>query len=318
MPFHSDRSLKVLMLWLGLLFFLLVPSSLLGQEKTTIGVVFSADIPFYSEIHSAFIKRLRKGGYLDRVNILIQKPNPDAIAWSNAIRKLLAYDASIIVAYGSGAADAARYEVHSTPLLFAGVYEPIKAGLKTGNFSGVGYRVPVSSLIRYLKKVVPVKRIGIVYSKIEKSSFIEAKEVEKTCKTFSTESVLLRIRNSSEIREKLRLYSIDSLFITGSAVLAKNMSSFSNLLEKKGISVVTTMGGLEQEALISLYTKPSGQGIVLADKLIRLLREGDLRGKAGQITILMKNRLVFNLKLARKLGLDVPVELLTESDRLIR
>jgi len=286
------------------------------KEKIIAGVVFSGDLPFYREIHEELVRKLFDQGYDQKIRFIVQRPNPDTLAWSNAIRKVIAYDASLIIVYGSGAARAALYESSSIPIIYAAVYEPERSGIKGKNIRGVGYKVPVSSIIRYLRKTGNIKKIGVLYSKSEPSTQTQYNDVKDVCKSLSIDVVKIPVKRPGEIGERLRLLSYDSLLLTSSALINKYFPDYILVFKKKSVPLVSIMEGLEEYSLITLSTDPRKQGAILAKNLIQFINNGNIDSIKN--TDLLKNSLTFNMKLAIELGLDIPVELLTESDRVIK
>jgi ABC-type uncharacterized transport system substrate-binding protein len=124
-----------------------LPALCLAAENT-IGVIMTGDIPYYQELHSAFMTKLGKEGFTGNTEVILQKPYPDSISLSNAARKLIAMDVDVIVAYGTPAALAVVNEKTKIPLIYA-VYEPFTQRLKSRYSSGVN--IAGSSLLRYLR-----------------------------------------------------------------------------------------------------------------------------------------------------------------------
>ncbi len=299
-----------------ILSFLAGPLHAATKDGIVAGVVFSGDLPFYREIHEELVRRLFEKGYDKKVRFIIQRPNPDALAWSNAIRKMIAYDASLIIVYGSGAARAALYESSSVPIIYAAVYEPERSGIKGSNIRGVGYRIPVSSIIRYLRKTGDIKKIGVLYSDAEPSTKTQYDDVKAACESLSIDVVKIPIKRPSEIGRRLRLMSYDSLLLTSSALINKYFPDYILVFRKKPVPLAAIITGLEEYSVITLSTDPRKQGDILARNLIQFINNGDISGIEN--TELLKNSLTFNMRLAIDLGLDIPVELLTESDRVIK
>ncbi|RMG05237.1 MAG: hypothetical protein D6726_01640 [Nitrospirae bacterium] len=297
-----------------LLFLLMSGTSYTGEERVVIGVVFSSDNPYYEEIHRSFINTLKERGDIEKINFLVQRPNPDPVAWSNAIRKLIVYDASILITYGAGATEAARYEVDRQKVFYAGVLSPDDTLKKPPYKGGVGSTVPISSILRYLKKTGDVKRVGVMFYPEERTSIKEAKELKAYAERMKLSAVLLPVHSRMEIGQKIRLFDIDALYITGSSFLEKNIVYVDDLLKKKDIPIVTSQGGLEKRAVISLYTDPEIVGRMLAS----IISEPDSPGSADRFVSARKTRLVFNKSLCLKHNLEIPLELLTGADEVIR
>jgi ABC-type sugar transport system substrate-binding protein len=79
-----------------------------AEVENIIGVIMGGDIPYYEDLHSAFMSKLGREGVLANSKVLSQKPYPDDISLSNAARKLIAQNVNVIVAYGTSAAAAVK------------------------------------------------------------------------------------------------------------------------------------------------------------------------------------------------------------------
>lgn len=301
-------------LFLSICLFILFPAASHPATRHTIGVVFSADIPEYNEIDNAFRKILKEKGYTNKTRFITQHPNPDPLAWSNSIRKLIAYDAEIIIVYGSGAFLQAVYETDSIPIVFASVYAPERLEIRNRkNVTGVGFNVPVSSLIRYLKKMKKVKRLGVIFSEIEPDSVLQMEDVIKACERFSIQYIKMPVQKCKQVEERLKLYMYDSLFLTNSAVLGAIFSKCANVPKSLNAPIITTMKGLDGDVNFSLSPDSHAQARELANIIISLLK-----GKKPKVRIIKINKLVFNLRLTMEMNLQLPIELISGADRIIK
>ena len=88
-----------------LLFLLFCPATL--SAKMLVGVIMTADIPYYRSMHqSMFVALKQQLPPGEDVEFILQRPFPDPIAWSNAARKLIAIEVDLIVSYGAPATQA--------------------------------------------------------------------------------------------------------------------------------------------------------------------------------------------------------------------
>ena len=110
--------LKIL---LTVLFILAVTPDLHAEKR--IGVIMTGDIPYYDAIHNSFVSELsRTLAGSEKIEIILQRPFPDSISWSNAARKLIAFDVDLIVTYGSPAAQAViTNTAHAPSFIFCSV-----------------------------------------------------------------------------------------------------------------------------------------------------------------------------------------------------
>ena len=61
--------------------------------------------------------------------------------------------------------------------MYAGVYDPAAAGVSARNMTGISAKVPMTSLLKYLKKLTPFTRIAVVYNEFEPDSVKQVEEL---------------------------------------------------------------------------------------------------------------------------------------------
>ena len=88
MNFAPRPILKILF---AVLFVLAVAKDLHAEKR--IGVIMTGDIPYYVAMHETFVTELnRRIGGSEKIEIILQRPFPNPISWSNAARKLIAFN----------------------------------------------------------------------------------------------------------------------------------------------------------------------------------------------------------------------------------
>ncbi len=307
------NSTGVVLYLIGIITAVLLFFSSSHAQMRIIGVVFSENVPAYSRINSRFKDILKEKGYSKRVRFIEQHPNPDPLAWSNAIRKLIVYDAEMIIVYGSGALEQAIFETDSIPIVFVNVYSPDRLKINKRNVTGVGYKIPMTSLIRYLKEMKETKRLGILFSEIEPDSVLQMEDIVKACEKFSVGYVKMPVQKSGQVEERLKLFMYDALFFTNSAVIGKTYPECSQIPRSLNAPIISTMDGYDDSVVFSLSPDSDAQAKGLADIVISLIN-----GRKTNIKIVRNNRLIFNLRLAREMQLQLPIELISGADRVIR
>jgi len=140
----------------------------------TVGVMMTADIQYYRDIHKAFINNFGKDA-----EIVLQKPMPDPMSWTNAARKLTGIGADVIVSYGAPATLTLLKETSEIPIIFGGVYDPESMSMTGKNATGISSTVPVEKTLKALGETSKLSKLGIVFSKSEKDSIIEVRDIKK-------------------------------------------------------------------------------------------------------------------------------------------
>ena len=142
------------------------------------------NIPYYMTIHKTMVKEL--SNLNEDAEIILQKPSPTAMAWSNATRKLGILGVEVIVAYGSATAICISNENKDIPIVYSGAYNPGGCGVKNKT-TGMEATIPFDGLIDNLKKITNFSKLGILYSSSEIDSVKQMQTAEAVAKNMGTE-----------------------------------------------------------------------------------------------------------------------------------
>ncbi|MEW6520153.1 MAG: ABC transporter substrate-binding protein [Thermodesulfobacteriota bacterium] len=286
------------------------------HAQKRIGVIMTGDVPYYGAMHEAFVSEFNRryaGG--EKIEIIVQKPFPDSISWSNAARKLIAFDVDLIVAYGSPAIQAVIHEKSRIPLVYAGLYEPDHEEVAGKYATGCGFKVPLSSIIRYFKQLKPLTTLGIVYSSIEEDAVRQYEAMKDVAEQQGIRVAKIDIRVHADL-EQLKTGKADAIFITGSSLAHLWLADIMTILRKAQVPVADIFpDDAEAGVLMTLSQPPHIQGEMAAGMAAKILRG---EKPAGIIACTFRDtELVFNLVEARHMGIDFPIHLLIEATRVI-
>lgn len=284
----------------------------------TVGMIMSGNITYYQDVHKAFSRALAKEGFgKEKVNSLLQMPAPDPLSWTNAARKFVAAEVDVLVTYGASATLAAIRETKSIPIVFAGVYDPDAVGAKRKNTSGVSATVPMTSLLKYLKKLVPYTRLAVVYHKSEQDSVRQVNELGRLEVKYGFKTVKMPIRKPDDARKLVFKGKADAVLISMSAVANEAIGTIVQQAQTAKIPTVSQMGGTaEKGVVLSLFPSPVEQGTAAAKTAARLLRGESPAGIPVRTPRSVE--LVLNLAAARKIGITVPFQLITDATKVIK
>ncbi|MBU0968494.1 MAG: ABC transporter substrate-binding protein [Proteobacteria bacterium] len=303
--------LRILLIFL---FVLGVAPDLHAQKR--IGVIMTGDVPYYGAMHDAFVAELnRRVAGAEKIEIILQRPFPDPISWSNAARKLIAFDVDLIVTYGSPATLAVIHEKSRIPLVYAGLYEPDHAEIVSKNVTGCGFKVPLSSIIRYFKRLKTVNTLGIVCSSIEEDSMRQYETMKIAAEQQNMKAEKIDIRSRADL-DALKTKNPDAVFITGSSLAHLWLDDIMSILRREKIPTADILPDFpEAGVLMTLFQPPHQQGQMAAEMAAQIL----LGEKPANIIpyTFRDTELVFNLVEARYLGIDFPIHLLIEATKVI-
>lgn len=284
----------------------------------TIGVVLSGNIAYYQEVHKAFTNGLVKEGYDRRkVDTLLQIPAPDPLSWTNAVRKLVVADVNVLVTYGAPAALSAIKETKSLPIVYAAVYDPVAIGVSARNITGMSSKVPLTSLLKYAKKLVPFTRLAVVYSDLEADSVSQAEEVATLEGQYGFQTVKMAVKRVDDAKALSFAGKADAVLITTSAVANEALDVLVKTAHAAKIPTLSQMGGAgDRGVILTLAPSAHEQGEAAARMAAKVLSGENPSAIPAEVPKLIE--LVVNLREAGSMGLKPTVDLMTDATRVIR
>lgn len=302
---------------LPILFFLLFCPGL-SAGSTLVGVIMTGNIPYYESMHKAFVEKLKHELPVgENIEFILQRPFPDPIAWSNAARKLIAIEVDLIVSYGAPATQAVLYEKSNIPIVYAGVYEPEEGNYKGALVTGCGYKVPLSSLLRYFKRIWDMKKLRVVYSSNEEDSVRQMTELNALAEQQNIDLARIDIRSHGDLRKLKSIGKNDAVYLTGSTLAHIWIEDILSLLWEKRVPAVGVFPDPDELGLlITLFQPPEQQGEKAAELAAKII--GGERVENIPPELLRATELVFNLNEANKLGIIFPLQLIVEATKVIK
>jgi putative ABC transport system substrate-binding protein len=278
----------------------------------------SGNIGYYQEIHKAFVGALVKEGFDHRtVDTLLQMPSPDPMSWTNAARRLAVAEVNVLVTYGAPAALAAIREAKGIPIVFAGVYDPNAVGVSAKNVTGISSAVPMTSLLKYAKKIVPFTRLAVVYNEQEPDSVRQANELTQLESQYGFQTVRMPVKRAEDAGKLVFTGKADAVFISVSAVVNEAVDAvMKSAHDAKVLTISQTGGTAEHRVILSLAPSATEQGEAAARLAARLLKGENPAGMPVELP--KRVELVLNLKEAGELGIKVPFDLITDATKVIK
>ncbi len=284
----------------------------------TIGVIMSGNIGYYQDVHRAFVGALAKEGYdYRKVDTLLQMPSPDPMSWTNSVRKLVVADVNVLVTYGAPATLAVIRETKSIPDVFAGVYDPVAVGATARNVIGISSKVPMTSLLKYLKKLLPFTRLAIVYNELEPDSVRQAEELAQLEGQYGFQTVKMTVKKAEDAKKLVFAGKADAVLISVSSAVNEALDVVVKNAHAAKIPTISQLGGTSEHGVVlSLAPSATEQGEAAAKLVARLLRGEKAVGGPAEAPKLVE--LVLNLKEAGSIGIKVPFDLITDATKVIK
>ncbi|MBI5740804.1 MAG: ABC transporter substrate-binding protein [Nitrospirae bacterium] len=266
-----------------------------AASAKTVGAIMTADIQYYRDIHKALVEEMGKD-----VEIVVQKPMPDPMSWTNAARKLVGIGASVIICYGAPATLTVMKETSDIPILYAGVYDPDSMNISGKNATGVSLSVPVEKVLKDLSGISKFSKLGVIFSKSEKDTIIQARDIKKSEGALGFQSVMFGIGDQVN---KDDIKGVDALIMTTCGAAMSNIKDIIGAARRDKIPTAALIGGGENAGIILTVTAdPKEQGAALADMLKKVLGGA----KPSEIPVRQSKQLqiTVNVKEAKACGLN--------------
>lgn len=291
---------------------------IISLAEYRIGVIMSGDIPYYSAMHEAFVEELNKSIPAgEQVEIILQRPFPDPISWSNAARKLIAFDVNLIVTYGVSATLAVVNEKSRIPVVYAGVYDPDSEAITGKNITGCGFKVPLSSLLRYIKRLKRVDTLSILFSGVEENSVVQSAELNVLAEQQGLKVKMLNIKSRSDLDQLKWINQDDVVFLTGSSLVHLWLRDIMSILRREKVPSADIFPDITEEGVLITLSQPAHEQGKKAAEMVLLILNGE-QAKNIQPQIFRNTELVFNLKEAQEIGITFPIQLIIEATRVIK
>ncbi len=314
--------LLILLLWpIGLS----MPTTATAADKF-MAVVITGDLPRYREAHEAFMQILEKGGMTaDKVEVFVQKPNPDPMSWANAIRKAVGVGADVIVTYGAPATLVAKQHARGVPVLFADVGDPVALGLVKGlatpggDITGVSSMTPLDTLLKNFISAYQAKTLGIIYSIHDEEAAMQVKALQKAGGKYGFKVLPKEVSSCKEVVSTFGAMSgkIDSLYVPHCAALEPAVDKLVEEATAARVPTITQSPGLaEKGALMALVADPVEQGQLIGVHALQVLNGQ----KAFTLPVRTPKKVAFivNMKAAKILGVKVPIGTLESATTVIK
>ena len=309
---YVERLRSIPIFSLMLIFISLVPAQAGGK---TIGVIMTGDIAHYNSIHRAFVEGLSANGFTAAdVNISVQKPAPQTMAWTNAARRFAVLGVDMIVSYGAPSTLRVMKETSKIPIVFAGVPDPSAVGISGPNVTGVSSKLPLSALVKYLGTMSSLSTLGIVYNSTECDTVTQFEKIKRIGEKIGFSAVGFDIKKGCR---SLKLSKVDALLITTSSAAILCIDKIVRAAkELKVASAAVLSGGEESGVILTVYGDPVTQGQQAAKMAAQVMN--GTAPDAMPIHASSKTQMIINVAEAKEIGVQIPLELLSAATEVIK
>jgi putative tryptophan/tyrosine transport system substrate-binding protein len=278
---------------------------------------------------AALREQLQRLGWAEGANIQIDihyvKDDPGRIR--ELAREFVAKTPDLIVSNSNLVTAILQSEIHELPLVFISVSDPVGSGFikelarPGGNITGFANFQPSmgSKWLEKLREVAPqLGRVGLIFHP-EPPNFGYLRSAQAAAPAMNVKLVELSVSDRMEIERALTKFAGE---VHSGLIVAPNVVTFANsslivaLAAQYGIPAIYPFAYFAKEGGLISYgfdeRDQFRQGAVYIDKILRGAKPAEL-----PVQYPTKFEIVINLKTAKALGLDVPLQIQQLADEVI-
>jgi putative ABC transport system substrate-binding protein len=295
-----------------------------------IGILEPAARALNGDTFDAFRRGLHELEYIEGQNLIIEYRSADGHneRFPNLATELARLNVDLILARGTPAALAARNATTTIPIVLLGVGDPVAQGLVAslahpgGNITGLSAFATelYAKRLELLTELVPrAARIAFLTNMSNPNEQLNWEQIEKAARVLGIRSQLLDVRKPEELErifDDATEQRVDGLVVALDGLLVENQQIIIDLAAKRrlpavyGSSEFIIPGGLAAygPSYSDLYRRAANY----VHKILKGAKPAEL-----PVELPTKFQLLINLKTARALGLDVPLQLQQRADEVI-
>ena len=286
--------------------------------------------PEYQAFLAAFQEGLQKLGWAEGRNIRMDyRWALDAEAMQRSAKELVALQPDLIVSQSTPTTATLLQQTHTVPIIFVNVVDPVGSGFVAsfprpgGNVTGFVVMEPTMTgkWLELLKEIAPrVARVAFLFNPAT-APYAEyyLTPFKAAAASFAVEAIVAPVHDTSELESVVAAQAREpngGLTLMPSAFMNVYRAEIVSLVARYRVPAVypfrffTELGGLLSYGndFLDNYRRAA----TYVDRILKGAKPSELPVQAP-----VKFELVINLKTAKALGLDVPVQLQQRADEVI-
>lgn len=291
------------------------------NKLTVVSVAQLVSHPSLNLIRDNFKKEMKKKGYVDGENIIINYADASGqVANLNSIiNQFEDQQSDVIVAIATSTAQMAARVSKNIPVVFSAVSDPVGAQLVSnldhpgGNITGTSDEVQVDQILELAKQLTPdMKTVGFLYNASETNSVSNLQKAKKYCEENGLTLIEGTGKDITELQTSASVLAqkVDVILSPNDNTVASSMQSLSKTATDAGIPYYVGADSMvEDGGLATVGIDYAQLGKETADMVIEILNGK----KAGDIPVKIYKKDLFvyvNEKTLESLGISLPESVL--------
>ena len=188
------------------------------------------------------------------------------------------------------------------------------------NLTGVSSKVPMITLLKTANDIKRIKSLGVLYSTREIGSVVQMKEIKRIAAQMGFSVIELNVSSNNMLDTalgSLTASGADFIYASESTIVSRNMEKVISRSRDYGIPVLSHVpGAADKGALLTLEVNPTEQGQFAGECVSSFLQGKNL--VQTPIATPKNVDLVVNLKAAHTFEINMPIQVLNVSTKIIK
>lgn len=296
-----------------------------GQEsgKTyQIGAVTIVSHPALDAISKGFQDGLTESGV--KFSYEFQNPQSDQATLSNIVNTYASEKKDLYFTIATQPTQALAQIVRDRPILFAGVTDPMAAGVVSsweapdGNVTGMSDLSPVKKQFELIKEAAPnTKTVGIVYSSSEANSETLVAKAKEVAGELGLEIRTATVVNSSEVGQAAESLDVDVYYVPTDNTVVSAIEAVVQTGEKhRKLVFASDTDSAGRGAALALSIDYYQQGKQAAAMAVKILKDG-AKPESMPVETQEQLSLVVNPKAAQSQGQTIPASIIDRATKVL-
>lgn len=309
----------------------LTGEALQAGKRPLVGYLIATRPSDFPKIHEAFREGLRDFGYVDgeNITIVVRAAEGSVDRFPGLVADLVQQNVDVIFTGSTPATQAAKAEAPTTPIVFAGVEDPV--GFKFvsslarpgGNITGLALLTPelTPTRLELLKEAAPeVSRVAVLWNVRSEKHAEELEDLEMASRALRVRLQPMAVQRPEEFEAAFATMTpgrAGGLVVLGSALHHRHLRQIADLAVKHRLAAICEFTEFVGVGGLIVYGPSYPDMFRRAAGYVATILKG---AKPGDLPVEQPTRfeLVINLKTAKTLGLTIPQSVLIRADEVIQ
>lgn len=288
------------------------------------------DHPMLDDCRKGFMKGMEDLGYIPNENIKYDYQNSqgEMSLNYNIAEKFGKGKYHVIFSIATPTSQALKKATLHTqiPVVFGAITDPVSAGLVNSlessgnNFTGTSDQWPYFNQLKLITEILPqAKSIGVVFNSGEANTEYAMKQTRIAADSLNFKLIESPITNTNEVAigTKILINKVDAIYITADNTTMAAAPVIIKIANENNIPVFAgDPGTFDAGCIAGIGVSYYNLGVANA-KMVDMILKNEKKPSEIPIVVSDNPELMINTSVAKKLGINIPKNIINEADKVV-